>query len=141
MLGSVVGPLNADLKLPMIATRDIGDAAADALLRLNFRGKQTRELLGQRDLDYTEAAVIIGDAIGKPGLKYTQLPDERMQAVFVQNGMSENMAGLLLEMTGALNSGHMKALEPRAASNTTPTRFETFAQEQFASAYQQQSAA
>ena len=141
MLGSVVGPLKADLKLPMIATRDIGEAAADALLRLDFRGKQTRELLGQRDLDYTEAAAVIGDAIGKPGLKYTQVPDERMKVVLVQNGMSENMAALLLEMTSALNSGHMKALETRAAVNTTPTRFEKFAQEQFAPAYEQQLAA
>jgi len=44
MLGSAVGPLRPDLKLPIIATRDIGAAAAAALLRLAFRGKQTLEL-------------------------------------------------------------------------------------------------
>jgi uncharacterized protein YbjT (DUF2867 family) len=57
------GPLRPDLKLPMIATRDIGAAAADALLQLAFRGKQTQELHGQRDLDYTEVTAIIGTAI------------------------------------------------------------------------------
>ena len=139
-LGSVVGPLRADLKLPMIATRDIGDAAADALLKLDFRGKQIRELQGQRDLDYTEVAAIIGNAIGKSGLGYKQLPDEQMKAGLVQNGMSEEFAGLLLEMAGALNSGHMRALEQRTKANTTPTRFETFVQEQFSPAYQQQAA-
>lgn len=139
-LGSVVGPLRPDLKLPMIATRDIGDAATDALLKLDFRGKQIRELQGQRDLDYTEVAAIIGSAIGKPGLGYKQLPDEQMKAGLVQNGMSEEFAGLLLEMAGALNSGHMRALEQRTKANTTPTRFETFVQEQFSPAYQQQAA-
>src|SRR5260370_12076309 len=43
MTGNVVGPLRPNLKLPMIATRDIGAVAADALLRLDFRGKQTQE--------------------------------------------------------------------------------------------------
>src|SRR5271157_5942380 len=33
MLGSVAGPVRPDLKLPLIATRDIGTAAADAFLR------------------------------------------------------------------------------------------------------------
>ena len=34
---SAVGPLRADLKVPMIATQDIGAAAADALTELTFR--------------------------------------------------------------------------------------------------------
>ena len=44
--GMTVGPLRPDLKLPMIATRDIGEAAVSALLKLDFRQKKTRELLG-----------------------------------------------------------------------------------------------
>ena len=46
--------------------RDIGSAAAKALLALDFSDKQTRELLGQRDLSYVEATTIIGETIGKP---------------------------------------------------------------------------
>jgi len=141
MLGSAVGPLRPDLKLPLIATHDIGAAAADALLRLAFRGKQTLELQGQRDLNYTEATTIIGKAIGKPDLKYIQAPENQIQAVMVQMGMSENVAGLILEMAAALNAGHMRALEPRTATNTTPTKFETFVAEAFVPAYQQQAAA
>jgi len=140
-LGSVAGPIRPDLKLPMIATRDIGVAAADALLRREFRGKQTRELLGQRDLDYVEVASIIGKAIGKPSLGYVQAPEDQLRVAMGQMGMSANMVGLLLEMAGALNSGHMKALEPRSAANTTPTSFETFVQEHFIPAYRQQMAA
>ncbi len=141
MVGSMIGPVAPTLKLPMTATRDIGAAAADALLRLGFQGKQTQELHGQRDVDYTEAAAIVGKAIGKPDLGYIQAPDNQIRAAMVQMGMSDNMAGLILEMAGALNSGHMRALEPRSAANTTPTKFETFVAESFIPAFQKQAAA
>jgi uncharacterized protein YbjT (DUF2867 family) len=113
-MGKAGGPLRGDLKLPMIATRDIGASAADALLKLDFSGKQTRELLGQRDLDMNEAAAIIGKAIGKPDLPYVQLPSEPVRAGLLQVGMSGNMADLLLEMSASLNSGHISPLEKRS---------------------------
>jgi uncharacterized protein YbjT (DUF2867 family) len=141
MMGSAAGPIRPDLKLQMIAAHDIGVIAAQALLGLAFRGKQTQELHGQRDLDYTEAASIIGKAIGKPNLAYIQAPDNQIKGAMVQMGMSEDMAGLILEMAGAINSGHMRPLEPRTSSNTTPTRLETFVTETFLPAYQQQAAA
>jgi len=140
-MGSVATPLRADLKLPMIATRDIGAAATDALLHPSVRGNQTRELLGQRDLTYSDVATIIGQAIAKPGLKYMQAPDDQFRAVLVQMGMSDQFARLLLEMIGSLNSGHMRALEPRTPQNTTPTSYETFVADSFVPAYQQQTAA
>ena len=140
-VGSVVGPVRHDLKLPLIATRDIGAFASDALVNLSFHGKQTQELLGQRDIAYTEVAAIIGKAIGKPDLKYMQLPDEQMRPALVQAGMSDQFAKLLLEMAAALNSGYMRALEPRTSQNSTPTTYEDFVAEVFLPAYQHQAAA
>jgi uncharacterized protein YbjT (DUF2867 family) len=139
--GKAAGPVRGDLKLPMIATRDIGKAAADALLKLDFKGTQTRELLGQRDLSYNEATVVIGKAIDDTDLKYVHLPNEQTQPMFVQMGMSSNSADLILEMSGALNSGYMKAMEPRTARNTTPTSFETFVVEEFLPLYKKQASA
>jgi uncharacterized protein YbjT (DUF2867 family) len=139
--GMTVGPLRPDLKIPMIATRDIGEAAANALMSLDFRQKQTRELLGQRDISMTEVAQIIGKAIGKPDLQYTQAPDEQVRPALVQLGMSPNMADLLLEMSTALNSGCMRALESRSAQSTTPTSYETFVAEEFVPLYEAKSAA
>lgn len=134
-IGKTAGPVRGDLKLPMIATRDIGATAADALLKLNFTGQQTRELLGQRDLDYNEAARIIGNAIGKPDLEYLQLPDEQLRPALLQMAMSSNFIDLLLQMAASLNSGYMRALEPRTAQNTTPTSFETFVADTFVPLY------
>ena len=42
MMGVFAGPLKPDLKIPMIATRDIGGYAAERLLQLDFNGKRTR---------------------------------------------------------------------------------------------------
>ena len=140
-MGAVTTPLRPDLKLPMIATRDIGTVAADALLHPTIQGKQTRELLGQRDISYGEVASIVGKAIGKPDLKYVQAPDDQFRAVLVQMGMSEPFAKLLVEMIGSLNAGTMRALEPRKAQNTTPTAYETFVAERFVPAYEQKAAA
>jgi uncharacterized protein YbjT (DUF2867 family) len=130
-LGMLAGPLRADLPLPMIATRDIGAAVADLLLKRDFTGKQARELLGQRDVSYAEMAPIIGEAIGKPGLKYTKPPAMMLRMALSQIGMSGSMANLLLEMADSLNSGYMVPLESRSASNTTPTSIETFVAEEF----------
>jgi len=138
--GMMAGPVRADLPLPMIATRDIGAVAAEALLRLDFHGQQTQELLGARDVTYTEAAKIIGLAIGKADLSYMQLPDEQVIQAMTGMGMSRNMAELLCEMSAALNNGYMKPLEPRSEKNTTPTTFETFVQEVFLPAYRGQAA-
>jgi uncharacterized protein YbjT (DUF2867 family) len=139
--GAAGAPLRPDLKLPLIATRDIGTAAAEELTRLEFKGKQTHELQGPRDLSFAEATAIIGRAIGKPDLKYVQLPDNAVRAAMVQMGMSQNMADLILELDAALNSGHVRALEPRTARNSTPTSYENFVAEEFLPQYKQQSVA
>lgn len=139
--GKTMGPLRPDLKLPVIATRDIGAVAAEELFAKNFKGKQTRELLGQRDIDMTEVTRILGKAIGKSDLTYMQAPDDQFQAALIQMGMSSNVGGLLVEMSHALNSGSMRALEPRSARNTTPTSYETFVAEEFMPIFREQAAA
>jgi hypothetical protein len=96
---------------------------------------QTQELLGARHVTYAEAAKIIGAAIGKPDLTYRQVPATVLKPAMMQMGMSSNMVDLLLEMSDALNTGHMKSNEPRSARNTTPTTLETFVAEVFAPAF------
>jgi len=139
--GMMAGPVKADAVLPMIAIRDIGAAAADALLKLDFSGHQTRELLGQRDVTYPEVAKIIGAAIGKPELAYLQAPKEQVAAILGSVGFSQDFTRYFLEMCDAINDGSVAALEPRSATNTTPTSFETFVKEVFVPAYRGQAVA
>src|ERR1700729_3681586 len=118
-MGMVGNALLPDLKLPMIATRDVGDYAAQRLLDLDFSGKQTRELLGERDLSMTEATAVIGHGIGKPDLRYEQFPYDRVQQVLTQMGISSKKAAVYIEMFKAINAGLLAAAEPRSPLNST----------------------
>jgi uncharacterized protein YbjT (DUF2867 family) len=124
-----------DLKLPMIATRDVGDYAAQRLLDLDFSGKQTRELLGEHDLSMTEATAVIARGIGKPDLRYVQFPYDQVQQVLTQMGVPPNTAAVYIEMYKAINAGVVAPQEPRSSENSTPTSFERFVQDVFAPAY------
>jgi uncharacterized protein YbjT (DUF2867 family) len=124
--GSAVG---GDTVLPMIATRDIADVAAEALASRDWTGFQVRELLGPRDLTHAEATRIIGAAIGKPDLPYVTFPYADYIGAMVQAGLSQNMAELYAEMAKAFNDGIVASREGRTAGNTTPTTFEQFVKE------------
>src|SRR6202035_3740446 len=118
-MGVFGNALLPDLKLPMAATRDVGDYAAQRLLDLDFSGKQTRELLGQRDLSMAEATAIIARGIGKPDLRYEQFPYDQVQQGLEQMGMSPKKAAVYIEMFKAINAGVLSAQEPRSRENTT----------------------
>src|ERR1700677_1722086 len=134
-MGIFGNALLPDLKLPMVATRDVGNYAAQRLLHLDFSGKQTRELLGERDLSMTEATAVIARGIGKPDLRYQQFPYDQVQQALTQLGVPPKGAAMYIEMYKAINAGVLVALEPRSPENTTPTSFEQFVQDVFASAY------
>ncbi len=134
MLGNALLP---DVKLPMIATPDVGDYVAQRLLHLDFSGKQARELLGERDLSMTEATAVIGRAIGKPDLEYKQLPYDVVEQALTQMGITPKGAAMYIEMYKAINTAVLVPLEPRSRENTTPTSFETFVQDVFVPEYQQ----
>jgi len=124
-----------DLKLPMIATPDVGTYAAQRLLDLDFSGKQTRELLGERDLSMKEATAVIARGIGKPDLHYEQFPYDQVQTVLEQMGMSPKKAGVYIQMFEAINAGLLSAQEQRSTENSTPTSFENFVRDVFVGAY------
>src|SRR5271155_5487452 len=128
--------LRPDLKMPMIATQDVGDYAAQRILDLDFSGKQTRELLGERDLSMTEATAVIARGIGKPDLRYEQFSYDQVQQVLTQAGFSPKKAAVYIEMFQSINAGLLAAQEPRSPQNSTPTSFEKFVQDVFVPAYQ-----
>jgi hypothetical protein len=109
--------------------------AARRLLGLDFTGKQTRELLGDRDLSMTEVTAVIARGIGAPNLSYKQVSYDQMQQALTQAGFSPKKAAVYVEMFTAINTGVLAPLEPRSAENTTPTSFEKFVQDVFAPAY------
>jgi uncharacterized protein YbjT (DUF2867 family) len=125
--GIVGSPQLPDLHVPMIATRDIATVVADAMLKRNFSGKTTQELLGERDISMKEAATVLGEAIGKNDLNYVQFPYEDTKQSMMQMGLSEDVASGMVELYQAFNEGTAKPTESRTPKNTTPTRIEEWA--------------
>jgi hypothetical protein len=112
-MGIIGNALLPDLKLPMIAMPDVGDYAAQRFLDLDFSGKQTRELLGERDLSMAVVTAAIARGIGKPDLRYEQFPYDQVQQVLTQMGIPPKTAALYIEMYKAINAGVVAPQEPR----------------------------
>jgi hypothetical protein len=136
--GILGGAMRPDLPVPMIAARDVGKYAAHRLLDLDWSGKAYHELHGERDITMNEATRVIGQAIGKPDLKYRQFPYEDVIIGMMQMGISQSVANSFMEMTRSFKEGVIKFHSPRSAANTTSTRFEDWARDTFAAAYNAQ---
>jgi uncharacterized protein YbjT (DUF2867 family) len=136
-MGMMPGGARGDWPMPWIATQDIGAYAAGRLAARDFSGSSTQELHGSRDLSMDEAATIVGRAIGKPDLKYAQMPSAAMEAAYLQAGIPKKTVSLLIEMWEGANAGRIAPEEKRSAKNTTPTTLEWFAENVFAPAYAQ----
>ncbi|HXA01404.1 MAG TPA: NmrA family NAD(P)-binding protein [Cytophagaceae bacterium] len=133
LMGSAV---KADLKFPIIATKDIADVAAKRLSALDFSGISIENILGPKDLNFNEITSIIGKAIGKPALKYVQFPEQDAAKGMMQGGLSKSTADALVEFSRAMNNGEVIAGVKRTPENSTPTGLEEFAKV-FAMAYSQ----
>ena len=136
MMGIFGGALKSDLRIPMIGTRDIGAYVAERLFKLDFTGKSSQELLGQRDLRMNEVVEVIARALGKADLRYVQFPYDEVEKVLMQMGAQPKTATLYTEMFRAFNDGTVAPTETRSVRNTTPTSIENFVKEKFVPAYQ-----
>ena len=127
MMGILGTPLKGDLKLPMVATKDIAAVGLKHLLALDFSGKSHEYILGARDYSYNEIVKIYGKAIGKPDLNYVQFPYEDAKTGMMQMGMGESVSGKMIEFVKSVNEGRVQEEIKRTPGNTTPTTAEEFA--------------
>jgi uncharacterized protein YbjT (DUF2867 family) len=125
--GVYPGMIAPDVPIAMIATQDIAEVVADELVGRRFEGHSVRHLLGPRSYTMSEAARILGAAIGRSDLKYVQADPGQAKAAMVQVGFSPNVADLFEEMSRALSDGRISGTFTRDAASSTPTSLETFA--------------
>lgn len=134
-MGIIGSPVKGDLKMGMIATKDIAHFAAEKLSTLNFKGKNTVDLLGDRDYDHHEVAAIVGKAIGKPELPYVEFPFEDNKKALLEYGISESVADGFNNMYKGINAG-LFTISKRTAESTTKTTLEDFTNNVFKYAIQ-----
>lgn len=91
---------------PMVATRDIGRVAAEAMLAPP-RGHDWIELSGPREYSLSEAATTATRILGRPVAPRT-VPFDAIVPMLVRLGFSENVAGLYREMMEGMGRGLLR---------------------------------
>lgn len=134
-IGMIGGGVKGDIKISMIATKDIASVAAEHLLKRDFSGKAVHELLGERDVSMKEVTKVFGKKIGKPDLPYVQFSPEEEKKGLMDFGLSDDASDQLVELSQAMNDGLIAVNSPRTAKNTTNTSIEEFA-DVFAQVYE-----
>ncbi|RRB04824.1 NmrA family NAD(P)-binding protein [Larkinella rosea] len=129
-------PVDGDKLLPMVHPNDIAEVAARHLLALDFTGKNVRFVAGPRDVSFAEVAKVIGQAVGKPDLTWTNFPYDQARAGMIQAGLQPSLVDNYIEFCQIINDDSLTEGFVRNAENTTPTTLEEFVEQEFTPAYQ-----
>jgi len=112
-MGTLPGGMRGDMPISWIATQDLAAYAATRLASRDFVGRSIQELHGQRDLSMSEAASIVGKAIGRPDTTCVELPGPKLETALLKMGLSKKNV-----RTDSRNVGWRK-LRPYHARGTT----------------------
>ena len=131
MIGSNYG---GNDKLVLVHPRDIATAAAEELTA-PATGQHVRYVASE-ELTATQAAHILGTAIGQPELKWVTFSNEQTQAAMEQRGMPAHVVTNFVEMGASTHSGALREdYEQHKPAAMGKTKLVDFAPE-FAAAYQ-----
>jgi uncharacterized protein YbjT (DUF2867 family) len=126
--GAIFMPIKGDVRLPMVATRDIADVAAARLLDASWSGQSVLGVHGPADLTFDEVAAVFSDVLGRE-VKHQKVPVEATREALIGMGLRPATADTMLEMYDAIDTGRLEIAEPRTPETTTPTTFEQFVRE------------
>jgi uncharacterized protein YbjT (DUF2867 family) len=119
--GVLGSPLAPGHRVPLVATRDIADAAVALLLDRSWEGSAEVPLLGPEDLSGEDMAATVADVLGVP-VRYEQTDphglEERMLGFGASPAMARAMADMLVAKIEGLDEGVR-----RTPANSTPTTF------------------
>jgi uncharacterized protein YbjT (DUF2867 family) len=96
----------ADLRIPMVATPDIGEVAAQALLD-GPRGVRVIELSGPEDASPNDVARAVGQLLGR-SVSVAEAPLDAVVPTFTGFGMSTDFAQLFRELYAGIQSGRVR---------------------------------
>ncbi|WP_031527226.1 NAD(P)H-binding protein [Dyadobacter crusticola] len=101
--GGIYVNYGGDRMIPWVSPFDIADAVAEQL-QSGFTGRNVRYVASE-ELTGDESARILGEAIGKPEMKWVVISSEESLNSLLSVGMNPAVAAGLTEMYGALYSG------------------------------------
>jgi uncharacterized protein YbjT (DUF2867 family) len=111
-----------DLKLPMVATADIGSLAAEALLD-GPRGERVLELSGPEDHTPKDVARVVSTILGRP-IQLVEPPLDAVVPTFTGFGISPDVAALFQGMYAGIISGRVSFEGDKAEARRGSTSLE-----------------
>lgn len=93
-------------KIPMVHTQDIARVAAESLLGLSFTGKSHRYIISDEPTA-DDIALALGNAAGKPDLKWIVFEDAQSLQGMLQAGLPPVIAEKYVEMGKSMREGSM----------------------------------
>lgn len=124
--GKLESPLRSDLPIPFIATQDIAEKVAELLDQLQFTGHSAFELIGPESMTMQQVTKLIGNAISKPELEYSQVPYLEAEKGLVTSGMNEKTAKLMTEMYRSINEGVAAPTQKKDSGHLGRTTYAQF---------------
>ena len=101
--GAIVQNYGGDEKKPWVSPLDIAAAIADEIEK-PFDGKQI-QYIASDEASPNEVSKVLGDAIGKPDLKWQVIPDEQLLNNWLAAGMNPQIANGFIEMQASMRGG------------------------------------
>jgi uncharacterized protein YbjT (DUF2867 family) len=131
--GKITSNYGGDQKEPWVSPIDISDVIASAVEK-PFSGRTVRYVASD-EVSPNEIAAALGEAIGKPDLEWTIIPDEALLNTWLGIGFNPQVARGFVEMQASQGNG--KLYEDYYKHRPVPGKFKLkdFAK-QFAEAYQ-----
>ena len=120
-------PSHPDVKVPQVATYDVGAMGAKFLLEKSWTGQGGCAALGPEDLSFTDMATIMSDVL-RTTIRFKQVTADAYKAQLIQHGANDVFVQGLIDMLIAKDKGLDNA-EPRTHENTTPTSFRHWCEE------------
>lgn len=132
--GAIASNYGDEDLIPWVSPADIASAVAEEL-ETQFTGIKIRYVASE-ELTCNQAAAILGEAIGKPDLKWIRISDEQLQSSLEGIGMPKPVVSGFVEMNAAMHTGELFEDYYRHQPTLGQVKLTDFAKD-FAAAYQQ----
>jgi len=103
--GAIVSNYGGDTRDPWVSPLDIAAVIAEEIEK-PFDGRTVRYIASD-EVSPNEVAGILGEAIGKPDLKWLAIPDGQLLNGMIAAGMNPNIAKGLVEMNAGFHRGQL----------------------------------
>jgi uncharacterized protein YbjT (DUF2867 family) len=101
--GAIISNYGGDEKEPWVSPLDIAAVISEEMER-PFNGREIRYIASD-EVSPNEVVKILGEAIGKPDLKWLTIPDEQLLNSMIASGMNPQTAKGFVEMNAARRGG------------------------------------